>query len=93
MLWNLHWFFFSKIIRFYVVFIRYCRGFELMESVVPTMFGVDFRVLKAVAIENSNDLDAAVNDVLNEVLPFLTKHPESPAKVQTPSSQPTAGIL
>ncbi|PRQ26153.1 hypothetical protein RchiOBHm_Chr6g0291481 [Rosa chinensis] len=66
-------------------------GFNAVFSSLKEVFPqVDFRVLKAVAIENSNDLDAAVNDVLNEVLPFLTKHPESPAMVQTPSSQPTA---
>ncbi|KAK9945346.1 hypothetical protein M0R45_010866 [Rubus argutus] len=66
-------------------------GFNAVFSSLKEVFPqVDFRVLKAVAIENSNDLDAAVNDVLNEVLPFLTKRPESPAKVQTPGGQPTA---
>ncbi|PRQ54445.1 hypothetical protein RchiOBHm_Chr1g0313641 [Rosa chinensis] len=49
---------------------------------------VDFRVLKAFVVENSNDPDAGVNDVLNEVLRFLNKRPESRAHVQSPSSQP-----
>lgn len=32
---------------------------------------VDDRILKAVAIENSKDVDAAANDILTEVLPYL----------------------
>ena len=32
---------------------------------------MDIRILKAVAIEHSKDADAAVNDILTEVLPYM----------------------
>ncbi|PPD76895.1 hypothetical protein GOBAR_DD26185 [Gossypium barbadense] len=35
--------------------------------------GVDSRILKAVAIENSKDVDAAAEIVLSEIIPYLSK--------------------
>ncbi|KAL6210523.1 hypothetical protein ACLB2K_015755 [Fragaria x ananassa] len=60
--------------------------FSSLKEIFPQ---VDFRLLRGVALEHANDLDAAVEDVLNEVLPFLTNRPGSPAKIQSPTGEPT----
>ncbi|XP_050363769.1 uncharacterized protein LOC126782551 [Argentina anserina] len=57
---------------------------EVFSSLKEIFPQVDFRALRAVAIENANDLDAAVNVVLNEVLPIWNSRP---AKVQSPTTE------
>ncbi|KAL5561640.1 hypothetical protein UlMin_031387 [Ulmus minor] len=49
--------------------------YRCLQDVFPQ---VDARILKAVSIEHSKDPDEAVNAILTEVLPFLTKQSETP---------------
>lgn len=50
---------------------------------------MDKRILKAVAIENSKDVDAAAETILSEILPYLSQKPTttSPLQKQTPIIQ------
>lgn len=55
---------------------------------------VDSRILKAVAIENSKDVDAAAEIVLSEILPYLSKQimaASSSSQTQSPQVQPNEG--
>lgn len=51
---------------------------------------IDARILKAVAIEHSKDVDEAVNDILTEVLPLLTGESVTPAN--TTGNQNSEGL-
>lgn len=44
--------------------------YRCLQEIFPEM---DTRILKAVAIEHSKDADAAVNDILTEVLPYMAR--------------------
>ncbi|XP_044485952.1 uncharacterized protein LOC123211349 isoform X1 [Mangifera indica] len=60
--------------------------FRFLSEIFPQ---IDARLLKAVAIEHSTDVDAAANAVLTEILPFWSKlavTSSSPSEVQVASS-------
>lgn len=60
-----------------------------MKWIVLQSAQIDARLLKAVAIEHSTDVDAAANAVLTEILPFWSKlavTSSSPSEVQVASS-------
>ncbi|KAK5813350.1 hypothetical protein PVK06_028799 [Gossypium arboreum] len=46
------------------------KVFQCLQDIFPQ---VDSRILKAVAIENSKDVDAAAEIVLSEIIPYLSK--------------------
>ncbi|GMI69373.1 hypothetical protein HRI_000606600 [Hibiscus trionum] len=51
-------------------------GFQKVYKCLMHLFPqVDSRILKAVAIENSKDVDAAAEIVLSEILPYMSKKP------------------
>ncbi|KAF3436327.1 hypothetical protein FNV43_RR23419 [Rhamnella rubrinervis] len=56
--------------------------YHCLQEVFPQ---IDARILKAVAIEHPKDVDEAVNDILTEVLPLLTR--ESVTPITTTGSQ------
>ncbi|XP_060667383.1 uncharacterized protein LOC107426019 isoform X3 [Ziziphus jujuba] len=49
--------------------------YRCLQDVFPQ---IDARILKAVAIEHSKDADAAVNDVITDVLPYLKRDSVTP---------------
>ncbi|XP_022727731.1 golgin candidate 5-like [Durio zibethinus] len=56
---------------------------------------VDSRILKAVAIENSKDVDAAAEIVLSEIMPYLSKQAvaaSSSSQNQSPREQPNEAV-
>ncbi|XVE73176.1 hypothetical protein DITRI_Ditri11bG0096300 [Diplodiscus trichospermus] len=61
------------------------KVYECLQDIFPQ---VDSRILKAVAIENSKDVDAAAEIVLSEILPFLSKR-----TVSAPSSSQNQSAL
>ncbi|GLT42588.1 hypothetical protein SLA2020_165790 [Shorea laevis] len=65
-------------------------GFNKVYQCLLDLFPqVDKRILKAVAIENSKDVDAAAETILFEILPYLSQKPTttSPLQKQTPIVQ------
>ncbi|GKU86637.1 hypothetical protein SLEP1_g1137 [Rubroshorea leprosula] len=65
-------------------------GFNKVYQCLLDLFPqVDKRILKAVAIENSKDVDAAAETILSEILPYLSQNPTttSPLQKQTPIVQ------
>ncbi|XWS76439.1 hypothetical protein CRYUN_Cryun01aG0176300 [Craigia yunnanensis] len=68
-------------------------GFNKVSQCLLDIFPqVDSRILKAVAIENSKDVNAAVEIVLSEIMPFLSKGTvaaRSSSQNQSPRMQPT----
>ncbi|XP_024017349.1 uncharacterized protein LOC112090398 isoform X2 [Morus notabilis] len=70
--------------------------YRCLQEVFPQ---IDARILKAVAIERSKDADAAVDDILTEVLPymtrqsaFLTNSPRAEVSEAGPYSEPRSPI-
>lgn len=67
------------------------------EGISDRLVQVDARLLKAVAIEHSQDADAAVEFVLSDVLPFMSQQPESSGSCYEEQlledSSPGMGIL
>ncbi|KAJ6343556.1 hypothetical protein OIU76_005322 [Salix suchowensis] len=64
-------------------------GFKTVYKCLTDVFPqVDVRILKAVAIEHSKDADVAVEVVLSEIIPSLSRHsavPSPPCEDTTPS--------
>lgn len=52
---------------------------------------MDTRILKAVAIEHSKDADAAVNDILTEVLPYMAR--QSTVRANSPRGMSNGNIF
>ncbi|KAM7253968.1 hypothetical protein ACFE04_031650 [Oxalis oulophora] len=54
---------------------------------------IDYRLLRAVAIENSKDVDAAVETVLSEVVPYLSKIFVAPSSARQAALKGTASTF
>ncbi|XP_022771078.1 uncharacterized protein LOC111314213 [Durio zibethinus] len=71
-------------------------GFDKVYQCLLDVFPlVDSRVLKAVAIENSKDVDAAAEIVLSEIMPYLSKltvAASSSSQNQSPRLQPNEAV-
>ncbi|WRX10595.1 hypothetical protein QQP08_003082 [Theobroma cacao] len=71
-------------------------GFNKVYQCLMNIFPqVDSRILKAVAIENSKDVDAAAEIVLSEILPYLSKQimaASSSSQTQSPQVQPNEAV-
>ncbi|XVF72453.1 hypothetical protein PTKIN_Ptkin12aG0122600 [Pterospermum kingtungense] len=71
-------------------------GFNKVYQCLMDIFPqVDSRILKAVAIENSKDVDAAAEIVLSEIMPYLSKRTvaaSSSRQNQTPQVQPNEAV-
>nr|XP_048337248.1 paramyosin isoform X1 [Ziziphus jujuba var. spinosa] len=61
--------------------------YRCLQDVFPQ---IDARILKAVAIEHSKDADAAVNDVITDVLPYLKRDSVTPTN--SPGYQNGSGL-
>ncbi|XVE77755.1 hypothetical protein DITRI_Ditri13aG0088000 [Diplodiscus trichospermus] len=71
-------------------------GFNTVYQCLTDIFPqVDSRILKAVAIENSKDVDAAAEIVLSEIMPYLSKKTiaaSSSSLNQSPQLQPEEAV-
>nr|KJB73121.1 hypothetical protein B456_011G216100 [Gossypium raimondii] len=55
------------------IFPQKCNKHAVQVYFLTPTAHVDSRILKAVAIENAKDVDAAAEIVLSEILPYLSK--------------------
>ncbi|KAB2016402.1 hypothetical protein ERO13_D08G089166v2 [Gossypium hirsutum] len=55
------------------IFPQKCNKHAVQVYFLTPTAHVDSRILKAIAIENSKDVDAAAEIVLSEILPYLSK--------------------